>query len=941
MKKTILKTALGIAGVALLGMQAVAMTGSDSATNYTSWVNGSIGGTGFQPWALYSNNHGADYAGYEVASSGTGDANINNGAVWKLYAVNFETNQQWEEAIAYRAFTTPLSAANDTFAVSMEMQDGNNGVGNPGQMGFALRNGDVTGSGNQTAGARLQVYLAGSPDGNSFAQGGTNYIAVVDASGTHPTTVTNVGVGSAFNFRVTLASANTYNLSITPYTGIGTTGTPVIVTGTLAGSGTIDSFSLFNWKNSTNSGCNSDAYFNHLSYSNGAAFTCPTITLRRLQNLQQGVAYSQSVVAIGGVAPYSYSVAGGALPAGLSLSSAGVLSGTPTALGASTFTIVATDANGCTGGRDYSLGVYASGADNSLNYTSGAWTNSANGGTGFAPWEFHYDNHGHGYAGLELAAAGDINIQDALGNVWKLYAVDFSSFNTWQEATAYRKFNNPLGGTGDGLSLSFGLQNGNNGVGDPGQIGFALRNGDCTGSSDRNDKARLQVYLDGSANNVVVEDASGAHVTSVPYDGPGATYDCAVTLTGPNTYSVSIAPYAGLGTNGTPVTVTGTLAGSGSIDSLAMFSWNYAASGYNSDAYFNSLAYTGTAPLITNNVTFQVDMSVQVYAGNFDPASDMVEVQGSFNGWNSGLILTNNPGAANSNIYRGVIPIVGAVGSGESYKFAYTNAITGAMVWESSTPKVSTPDTGYADYNRFFQLPATNAVLPAVLFDDKETNDYLPSDMTVTFSVDMNGAVTTEGTNFTEGSDTVWINGAFIPWYPWYDPANPVPGPATYEMTDMGGGIYSITLTIPKGTPVGLEYKYGVGIGSLYDLGPRDNEAPVDQNHFRVIRSTATGAYTLPQDTFGDQYHEPLFSPADRGDGQLTIGVPSGGTIPVRWLGRPGARLQSATNIAGPWTDHSETDGTNWTSGVNTTNGLMSVTNWPSSGTTYFRLVKP
>jgi hypothetical protein len=52
--------------------------------------------------------------------------------------------------------------------------------------------------------------------------------------------------------------------------------------------------------------------------------------------------------------------------------------------------------------------------------------------------------------------------------------------------------------------------------------------------------------------------------------------------------------------------------------------------------------------------------------------------------------------------------------------------------------------------------------------------------------------------------------------------------------------------------------------------------------------------------------------------------------------------LQSASSLNGPWTDNLNTDGTNWTSGVNTINGLKSVTNWPTSGgTTYFRLVKP
>jgi hypothetical protein len=97
----------------------------------------------------------------------------------------------------------------------------------------------------------------------------------------------------------------------------------------------------------------------------------------------------------------------------------------------------------------------------------------------------------------------------------------------------------------------------------------------------------------------------------------------------------------------------------------------------------------------------------------------------------------------------------------------------------------------------------------------------------------------------------------------------------------------------------------------------------------------------MPQDTFGNQYHEPFFNFSAKAGGQLKIGTPSGGTVPVTWLGRPGAHLQSTTNVTGPWTDHFETDGTNWSAGFSSTNGLVSQTNWPTAGTTFFRLVKP
>ena len=66
-----------------------------------------------------------------------------------------------------------------------------------------------------------------------------------------------------------------------------------------------------------------------------------------------GTAYPQTTIAAGGgTAPYSYSVSSGALPTGLTLSKAGVLSGTPTAVGSFTFTVTATDSS--TGTRPHS-----------------------------------------------------------------------------------------------------------------------------------------------------------------------------------------------------------------------------------------------------------------------------------------------------------------------------------------------------------------------------------------------------------------------------------------------------------------------------------------------------------------------------------------------------------------------------------------------------------
>jgi Putative Ig domain/IPT/TIG domain len=69
-----------------------------------------------------------------------------------------------------------------------------------------------------------------------------------------------------------------------------------------------------------------------------------SVTTTSLPGGQVGAVYGPATLAAaGGVTPYSWSVTGGALPPGLSLSSGGIISGTPTAYGTFSFTVTVTD----------------------------------------------------------------------------------------------------------------------------------------------------------------------------------------------------------------------------------------------------------------------------------------------------------------------------------------------------------------------------------------------------------------------------------------------------------------------------------------------------------------------------------------------------------------------------------------------------------------------
>ncbi len=87
----------------------------------------------------------------------------------------------------------------------------------------------------------------------------------------------------------------------------------------------------------------------------------PTIVVNpaTLPNPAAGTAYSQTITATGGAAPYGFAVSAGSLPTGITLATGGALSGTSNAVGTFNFTVTATDVNGQTGSRAYSVTINA------------------------------------------------------------------------------------------------------------------------------------------------------------------------------------------------------------------------------------------------------------------------------------------------------------------------------------------------------------------------------------------------------------------------------------------------------------------------------------------------------------------------------------------------------------------------------------------------------
>jgi len=89
-------------------------------------------------------------------------------------------------------------------------------------------------------------------------------------------------------------------------------------------------------------------------------YVCPAFTMTTGGALAGGVAgsaYNNSLSQTGALGAPNFAITAGALPPGLTLSSSGTISGTPTATGTFNFTVTVNDASGCSGSQSYSITV--------------------------------------------------------------------------------------------------------------------------------------------------------------------------------------------------------------------------------------------------------------------------------------------------------------------------------------------------------------------------------------------------------------------------------------------------------------------------------------------------------------------------------------------------------------------------------------------------------
>ena len=185
-----------------------------------------------------------------------------------------------------------------------------------------------------------------------FCQGSIGYILVIDPCiEISPGTLPNGVVGSAYTTSLT-ATGGSAPISFSVTQGTLPPGLTLDAAGSVTGSPSAEGSYLFT-VTATDGSCFVDQDYFLLVSPAG----CPAITITpaTLPNDTVGNNYSQNLSGNGGQSPYSFQLVSGLLPPGIGLSSNGSLSGTSLDSGSFTFTIAATDSDGCAGSQSYTV----------------------------------------------------------------------------------------------------------------------------------------------------------------------------------------------------------------------------------------------------------------------------------------------------------------------------------------------------------------------------------------------------------------------------------------------------------------------------------------------------------------------------------------------------------------------------------------------------------
>jgi large repetitive protein len=211
-------------------------------------------------------------------------------------------------------------------------------------------------SGTVGASATSQTFTVAATDANG-ASGTESLTITVNVPPTVDTTSLATATQTETGYSQTLSSSGgtgavTWNVSSGALpTGLSLTASTGVISGTVGTSATSKTFTV----KATDANGVTSAGKSLTITVNGQ----PSVTTTSLPAATQSGSYSHTLASTGGTAPIIWSISGGTLPTGLSLTgSSGVISGTVGASATSqTFTVAATDANGVSGTKSLTITV--------------------------------------------------------------------------------------------------------------------------------------------------------------------------------------------------------------------------------------------------------------------------------------------------------------------------------------------------------------------------------------------------------------------------------------------------------------------------------------------------------------------------------------------------------------------------------------------------------